>query len=61
MAWGQVSLGDALSRLLRNTSERFPEAERNAAAAESRLRSHLTTAWEFVKTTFATDGAATHA
>jgi glutathione S-transferase len=31
MAWATATLGDAVSRILRNTSERFPEAERNAA------------------------------
>jgi glutathione S-transferase len=35
LAWGNVTLGDAVSRLLRNTSERFPADEQNAKAAES--------------------------
>lgn len=32
IAWSSVTLGDALSRVLRNSSERFPEDQRNAAA-----------------------------
>lgn len=35
MCWGSVSVVECASRILRNTSERFPEAERNAAAAAS--------------------------
>ena len=35
MAWGSVTLSDALTRYLRNTSERFPAEERNAKAAEA--------------------------
>jgi len=35
MAWGSVSIHDALSRLLRNTSDRFPAEERNPIAGES--------------------------
>lgn len=35
MAWGSVSIHDAVSRLLRNTSDRFPAEERNALAGES--------------------------
>lgn len=35
MSWGSVTLGDALSRFLRNISDRFPAEERNAAAAEA--------------------------
>jgi len=35
MAWGSVTLTEALSRLIRNTSERFPVEERNAAAGET--------------------------
>jgi glutathione S-transferase len=31
MAWATASLGDAVGRILRNTSDRFPEAERSAA------------------------------
>jgi glutathione S-transferase len=34
MAWAQVSMGDAGGRLMRNTSERFPAEQRNAAAGE---------------------------
>lgn len=32
--WGSVSLYEALVRLLRNTSDRFPPEEKNAATAE---------------------------
>lgn len=32
IAWSSVTLAEALSRVLRNTSERFPAEERNAAA-----------------------------
>lgn len=35
MCWGSVTLSEALVRLLRNTSERFPADERNPKAAES--------------------------
>lgn len=35
MCWTSVSLHDALSRFLRNASERFPAEERNPKAAES--------------------------
>jgi glutathione S-transferase len=35
MAWGSVTLTDALSRYMRNSSERFPADERNAKAAET--------------------------
>ncbi len=35
MAWGSVTLSDALTRFLRNTSERFPADERNPKAAEA--------------------------
>lgn len=35
LCWAQGTLADAGSRILRNTSERFPEDERNAKAAES--------------------------
>lgn len=35
MAWGAVTLGDGLTRFLRNTLERFPAEERNAKAAEA--------------------------
>jgi glutathione S-transferase len=35
MAWGHVTLGEAISRLLRNTIDRFPADERNAKAGES--------------------------
>lgn len=34
IAWSTATLGDALSRLLRNTSDRFPAEQRNAAAGE---------------------------
>ena len=33
MAWGSVSLAEAGQRLMRNTLDRFPSAERNAATA----------------------------
>ena len=35
MAWGSVTLTEALFRFMRNTSERFPADERNAKAGES--------------------------
>jgi glutathione S-transferase len=35
LCWAQVTLGDAGGRIMRNTSERFPEDERNAKAGES--------------------------
>lgn len=35
MSWGSVTLGEALTRFLRNTSDRFPAEERNPAAAEA--------------------------
>ena len=35
MAWGSVTLTDAISRLVRNTSPRFPAEEQNAKAAET--------------------------
>jgi glutathione S-transferase len=35
MAWAQVSLGDVISRIFRNTVERFPAEERNAKAGEA--------------------------
>jgi glutathione S-transferase len=35
MCWTSVTVHDALSRFLRNNSERFPADERNAKAAES--------------------------
>jgi glutathione S-transferase len=38
MAWGGVTLMEVLSRLVRNTSERFPEEERNPRAAEAAKR-----------------------
>jgi glutathione S-transferase len=33
LAWAQVTLGEAVARLLRNTSDRFPAEERNEKAA----------------------------
>jgi glutathione S-transferase len=33
--WGAVTLGDALSRIIRNTTERFPAEQRSAAAGEA--------------------------
>lgn len=44
MAWAQVTLADAATRLLRNTSERFPKEEQNekaAASAKSELNALL--------------------
>jgi glutathione S-transferase len=38
IAWAQVSLGDVISRLFRNTMDRFPAEERNAKAAETAKR-----------------------
>ncbi len=38
MVWGHVTLGEAISRLLRNTVSRFPAEERNAIAGESAKR-----------------------
>lgn len=35
MAWSSVTLGDALSRVLRNQSERFPAEQRNQAACDA--------------------------
>src|SRR4051812_43240302 len=35
MVWGAVTFGDALTRVMRNTHERYPAEERNAKAAES--------------------------
>ncbi len=35
LAWSSVTLGEALSRLLRNQSDRFPAEERNAQAGAS--------------------------
>lgn len=35
MCWGSVTVHDAVSRLLRNTSDRFPADEKNAKAGES--------------------------
>ncbi len=35
MAWGSVTFAAALSRLVRNTSPRFPAEEQNAKAAET--------------------------
>jgi len=35
IAWSSVTLTEALSRLLRNNSERFPAEQRNAAAGEA--------------------------
>lgn len=35
MAWSSVSLGEAVTRLLRNQSDRFPAEQRNEAAAEA--------------------------
>jgi glutathione S-transferase len=35
MAWGSVSFTEVMMRLLRNTSDRFPAEQRNAAAAEA--------------------------
>ena len=35
MAWGSVSFAEATMRLLRNTSDRFPADQRNAAAGEA--------------------------
>ena len=34
LAWGSVTLGETASRMFRNTSDRFPAEERNAAAGE---------------------------
>lgn len=38
MAWGSVSIHEAVSRVLRNTSDRFPAEERNAGAGETAKR-----------------------
>jgi glutathione S-transferase len=38
IAWSQVSLGDVISRLFRNATERFPAEERSAKAAETAKR-----------------------
>lgn len=35
LVWTNVSLGEAVSRWLRNTSDRFPQALQNAAAGEA--------------------------
>jgi glutathione S-transferase len=35
LVWAQVTLAEAGGRIMRNTSERFPEDERNAKAAEA--------------------------
>jgi glutathione S-transferase len=35
MVWSSVTMGEALSRVMRNTHERYPADERNAHAAES--------------------------
>lgn len=35
LAWGSVTMIDAATRLLRNTSDRFPAEEKTAAGAES--------------------------
>ena len=35
MVWAGVTLGEAASRLMRNTHERYPAEQRNAAAAEA--------------------------
>ncbi|MRG97304.1 glutathione S-transferase family protein [Polyangium spumosum] len=35
LAWGNVTMGEALQRFLRNTLDRFPEDERNPKAAET--------------------------
>jgi len=35
MAWGSVTLTEAIFRYMRNTSERFPAEERNAKAGET--------------------------
>lgn len=35
MAWSTVTLGEAVTRYLRNTADRFPAEERNAKAAET--------------------------
>jgi glutathione S-transferase len=34
MAWANVSLGDAMMRMIRNLGERFPAEQRNVAAGE---------------------------
>lgn len=38
MTWGSVSVVEALSRLIHNTSDRFPAEEKNAAAAATAKR-----------------------
>lgn len=35
IAWGSITLMDGVTRILRNTSDRFPADEKNAKAAES--------------------------
>jgi glutathione S-transferase len=38
MTWSTASLGDAVGRLIRNTSDRFPAEERNEKAAAAAMR-----------------------
>jgi len=38
MSWGSVTLNEAMMRLLRNTSDRFPADEKNAAAGAAGKR-----------------------
>ena len=47
MAWANVSLGDAISRIIRNLSDRLPAEQRNAAAGEA-AKVELVNLWKIV-------------
>jgi glutathione S-transferase len=41
MAWANVTLAEAITRIIRNASDRFPEEQRNAKAGEAAKRDLL--------------------
>jgi glutathione S-transferase len=47
MSWASVSIGDAIIRIIRNLSERFPAEQRNAAAGEA-AKVELFDLWKIV-------------
>jgi glutathione S-transferase len=47
MAWGSATLAEAVGRVIRNVSERFPPEQRNAAAGET-AKKDLSDLWALV-------------
>ena len=47
MAWANVTMADAITRIIRNLSDRFPAEQRNAAAGEA-AKVELLNLWKMV-------------